>query len=102
MYLVVIGWLYVVLMMSVAEATNTTGSADHRLPSSSAVLPTTTTTSHSHSHSHGHNHGHHSKHHASSSSSSNNKKASKPGRQPGARFALGVLTLINLLNYIDR
>ncbi len=25
MYLVVIGWLYVVLMMSVAEATNTTG-----------------------------------------------------------------------------
>lgn len=26
MYLVVIGWMYVVLMMSVAEATNTTGS----------------------------------------------------------------------------
>lgn len=26
MYLVVIAWLYVVLMMSVAEATNTTGS----------------------------------------------------------------------------
>ena len=26
MYLVVIGWLYVVLMMSVAEASNTTGS----------------------------------------------------------------------------
>ncbi|TFZ03330.1 hypothetical protein [Ramlibacter rhizophilus] len=26
MYLVIIGWLYVVLMMSVAEATNTTGS----------------------------------------------------------------------------
>ncbi|MDP3253471.1 MAG: hypothetical protein Q8M77_16320 [Hydrogenophaga sp.] len=25
MYLVVIGWMYVVLMMSVAEATNTTG-----------------------------------------------------------------------------
>ena len=25
MYLVVIGWLYVVLMMSVAEASNTTG-----------------------------------------------------------------------------
>jgi hypothetical protein len=25
MYLIVIGWLYVVLMMSVAEATNTTG-----------------------------------------------------------------------------
>lgn len=26
MYLIVIGWMYVVLMMSVAEATNTTGS----------------------------------------------------------------------------
>ncbi|MEJ7929520.1 hypothetical protein WG922_05980 [Ramlibacter sp. AN1015] len=26
MYLVIIGWLYVALMMSVAEATNTTGS----------------------------------------------------------------------------
>lgn len=26
MYLIVIGWIYVVLMMSVAEATNTTGS----------------------------------------------------------------------------
>ncbi|EWM20531.1 hypothetical protein Naga_100920g2, partial [Nannochloropsis gaditana] len=26
----------------------------------------------------------------------------RPGRQPGARFALGVLTLINLLNYVDR
>jgi len=36
------------------------------------------------------------------SSSQKNKKAFKPGRQPGARFALGVLTLINLLNYIDR
>lgn len=27
----------------------------------------------------------------------------KPGvRQPGARFALAILTLINLLNFIDR
>ena len=26
----------------------------------------------------------------------------KPGRQPGARFALLVLTCINLLNYVDR
>jgi hypothetical protein len=28
--------------------------------------------------------------------------AAKPGRQPGARFALLILTCINLLNYIDR
>ena len=26
----------------------------------------------------------------------------QPGRQPGARFALLILTCINLLNYIDR
>jgi MFS family permease len=26
----------------------------------------------------------------------------QPGRQPGARFALAILTAINLLNYIDR
>lgn len=30
------------------------------------------------------------------------KAAPQPGRQPGARFALLILTCINLLNYIDR
>lgn len=30
------------------------------------------------------------------------KPAPQPGRQPGARFALLVLTCINLLNYVDR
>lgn len=30
------------------------------------------------------------------------KTVARPGRQPGARFALLILTCINLLNYVDR
>ncbi|KAM3567866.1 hypothetical protein VYU27_009995, partial [Nannochloropsis oceanica] len=75
------------------EATILTGSADHRLPSSAAAPAIDA------GHHHQHHHHKHRKHHGEGSTK---KMTSKSGRQPGARFALAVLTLINLLNYVDR